>query len=429
MFQKYYSDNLISKFIKCLLWDTYIPTVDIWRPGKSIIKGFTYITYDRYIVKAEQDYISSLDVTAEYRGPKTALDSNYFKVISKYVDGEWYPGITSNYQSNSALYDPNTHYYLGQYLRMIRDLDGIDLMPFYNCYSGEMSDKIRILDDDSITTTNNKKDGKNLYIVPIKFNKQYSIYFNSAVPFKIKPVYYNGISVKEVKYTNNNTPVKSDIVTYSSNTQPYIYSLNIGADNLRSSIDSTSKLIEDYLVLLIQAPEDVKSSLTVIEGPISSTDKQIYWNTKLINNNTYINRLPNIYLNSLDDLSDIELNEIYKPMSSLITYSGTTSYAFSNKLIEYLLNNVITKNERIRDNILRVQQTVSSTKAKEELGKDYYSAEYKKDIWNNNLRAYIYNLVTQYYKVPLCEDVNGFIDKDTEFIIDQFKIVNKEWGE
>ena len=59
MFQKYYSDNLISKFIKCLLWDTYIPTVDIWRPGKSIIKGFTYITYDRYIVKAEQDYISS----------------------------------------------------------------------------------------------------------------------------------------------------------------------------------------------------------------------------------------------------------------------------------------------------------------------------------------------------------------------------------
>jgi len=37
--------------------------------------------------------------------------------------------------SKSSYYDSDTHYRLGRYLRYIRDVYNINLMPFYNCYN------------------------------------------------------------------------------------------------------------------------------------------------------------------------------------------------------------------------------------------------------------------------------------------------------
>ena len=44
---------------------------------------------------------------------------------------------------------------------------------------------------------------------------------------------------------------------------------------------------------------------------------------------------------------------------------------------------------------------------------------------DNDLRVYIYDLITHKYKAPLTLDINGFVDKDSEFIIEQAKTVNK----
>lgn len=70
--------------------------------------------------------------------PNSIYDNNqlnkpFFEILEPYVKGNYYRGITSNFESESSLYDYKTHYYLGEYLRYIRDLDGINLMPYYNC--------------------------------------------------------------------------------------------------------------------------------------------------------------------------------------------------------------------------------------------------------------------------------------------------------
>ena len=405
--QKYYVDNLISRFIKCLLWDTYIPTVDIWKPGKSIIKGFTYVTNDGYIVKAKQDWkpVNGLE------GPKSALNDKFFKVISNYIEGAFYRGITSNFESNSALYDSDTHYMLGQYLRSIRDLHNLDLMPYYNCFSGIASNKIRILNDSSVTLENTNNDGLVSYIVPIKMNKDYSIYYESDVPYKILPVYYDGISVtliNSVKYTK---------VSRSSLRDPYIFNFSASGDeDIFQS--TTSRLLEDYLVLLVQVPKNKYSNLVVLEGNY----KDVKINLNNTPGNPSINKLSPMKLLEPDSKELEEgMNNLLKPLSSLTLNIGDTNYAFSDRLIEYLLYSPIINKDRVRYNIERIQRYLSSNKAKEEF-RTKYELPYIKDVWDNNLRYYIYNLVTQSIDTPLYKDINGFVDKDTEFIIDKARV-------
>jgi hypothetical protein len=53
------------------------------------------------------------------------------------VFGDEYYNITGRYTSKILGYDADTHFYLGQYLRMMRDIFDLDMMPFYNCYCGD----------------------------------------------------------------------------------------------------------------------------------------------------------------------------------------------------------------------------------------------------------------------------------------------------
>lgn len=493
MSQKYQVDNLTSRFIKCLLYDTYIPTVDIWKPGKPLIKGMTYITNDKYIVVAKKDYlpiietvesttynessiklahtniikvneliidghlisqylyfdqdvievykinnqegiiynidvllptgVSSVPASVSYiyknivAGPQSALDEEYFEIIEPYVQGKFYPGVTSNFKSNSSLYDSDTHYMLGQYLRMLRDLDDLDLMPYYNCFDGTTSDKIRIDIDDngveSLIKNNEINDGFITYIVPIKFNKEYSIYYNSNVPFRVKPVYYDGITLSSLKDISNDTEIKSTLIRHCSLTSPHILSPIERLAQYDMSGNSSSKLIEDYLCLLIQAPKN-NSPLIVLEDNYKNT------NINSINN---INHLPEVLYGDKNDvlqLTEEEINNILKPYSSLLYKPTNMSYAFNDRLIEYLLLSPIINKDKIRDNIRRVQEYLTSEKAKKEFGY-IYPYTYKKDIWDNLMRLYIYNLVIKDKKNPLYLDINGFVDKDSEFIIDRGK--------
>lgn len=433
MGQKYQVDNLTSRFIKSLLWDTYIPTVGIWKPGKALIKGLTYITDDKYIVRAQKsfDLYTDKDVQIVWkRVEKSELISkinshnkSYFKIIEPYIEGKFYPGITSNLKSNSSLYDSDTHYMLGQYLRMLRDLHNLDLMPYYNCFDGTTSDKIRInritkendgqeISIDELITNNNLDDGFISYIVPIKFNNDYTIYYNSEVPFRIKPVYYDGINIFPLYKTSNNDEIQSTLVRRCSTLQPYVFN----SIDFKTPFISTenARCIEDYLCLLIQVPNYKLSNLVVLEGNYKGTN---------INNYNNINSVSKILYGDSNDvlkLSQEDTNSILKQYSSLTYKNIGVNYAFSDRLLEYLLLSPIINKDKIKNNIWRIQRYLTSNKAIKEFG-NKYPYEYKKDIWDNLLRLYIYNLVIRDKKNPLYLDINGFVDKDSEFIIDRGK--------
>lgn len=468
MKQKYYVDNLISGFIKCLLWDTYLPTVSIWKPGKAIIKGLTYITFDHNIVVAQLDFtpkkylgefteLPEIDPTIDYtncyitlisadsvlykiiknnswinaskldiEGPQTSLSVNsegdaFFKRYDDYIAGKFYRGISSNYMSNSALYDAKTHYYLGSYLRTYRDLYGINLMPYYNCYSGDVSTNIRINQNerrdsttqaliaksDELVFDNTVDDGLMTYIVPIKFNQPYTIYLNSSVPFLVKPAYYDGISLSPFKDVRG-IEVQSTIVRSCSTTHPFVYQPLDYAGNIEAG-DTDAKLKEEYLVLLVQVSKSISSSFTVLEGNYSK--QTLDYNAPTV-------KLPDQILGDVSALSTEVLDEILSPLSSLPYNVDGKNYAFNNRLIEYLLYAPIVINDRIKDNIKRIQETITSDKFKS-IFKTSFKGEYKKDIWNNELRYYLYNIATQNSSQPLRYDINGYVDKDSEFIIDK----------
>lgn len=415
--QKYYSDNIIGRFIKALLWDSYLPICNVWKPGKSLIKGLTYITFDKNIVIAKKDFNPN---TLIDEGPTTSNNSEYFKYIGPYVENEFYPGVTSNFQSNSNLYDSETHYYLGQYLRFIRDIKNINLMPYYNCFSGLSSDKLRI-DKSYLETNNTIKDDYITYIVNIDFNQEYTIYYNSNTPIYILPVYYDEITCYALKDTSgiNYNPI---IIRNCSFNQPYLYKgIAYSGDEIPESDvqnNINTKLINKYIKLLIQVPIN-NSNLVVLEG--NYLNKKLNLNKSNKDSSFNINKVSSQYFGDIEEDKSLDINELLTvSYPSLLRNVSNVNNAFSDRLVEYLLYSPIIKGDRIANNIKRIQECLSSEQAIKVFGSKY-SYLYKKDIWDDKLRIAIYNNVTQNSKVSLFEDINGFVDKDSEFLIEQAK--------
>lgn len=403
-----FNTNLMqTKFIKDILKDTYIPTVPIWSEGKPLIKDFIYVTKD-YIVKAITDYIP------ENESSISVLDSKYFQILEPYIFGQFYPGITSNYESQSSMYDSETHLHLGNYLRCIRDLFGIDLLQFYNCWNNMFSDKVRISLSNftrTIITNNLLKDGLRTILVPIKFFKKYTIYIDSAYPFQITPIYYDGVNVLPASEQLNRV---FDSVNYCSFNQPYVFNGLYPKGSTISLNNPGNILLEKYLTLAIQLPISNSQNILVLEGD--------YSNIRLLNQTdpnglyTYINSLRKIRIGTdIANLSQDFQNELFKSIPALTRNIGNKSYAFSDRLIEYLLLNVITKNDLITKDISRIQEYISSNKSLQN-NKQRYTWKYISGIWDANMRFYIYDLVTQGI-TPQVIDINGYVDKDSESII------------
>lgn len=420
MFQKYNDDNIISKFIKELLRTTEVPTIQVWKPGKPLIQGFMYVTKE-YIVEALQDFMPTKDDL----GPQSASDSSYFKIIKPYVEGMHYNGITSNYISNTPSYDAETHEYLGNYLRMYRDLHGIDLMPYYNCWNGTYTDKLRI-DKNGISAYKRVlNDGKKVLIVPIKFNQDYTIYLNSTSPINYAIAYYDGFNLLQTLPANS-ANLAFGTINHCSTTHPFLISKLQAAGSRYVTSGNTSGatadirniLLEEYLTLFIQVSDLNTTPITILEGN--------YTDNNLLNLNYYngdekitiINKLKNIEYNTRipegESIIKIPINEYCRSVSSLTRTSE--SFAFNDRLIEYLLLNVITNEDSITDNIERVQNYITSSKFRKAFGENY-NRSFTKGVWDDDMQKYIYNIITRLSKYTSTIDINGFVDKDTEMIL------------
>jgi hypothetical protein len=158
MYTKFYDNTIVTKFVKELVARTNVPFISTWKPGDFAIRGMFYITSDS-IWKclhtgwpksvndfcdlthetrvAERDGNGNIIITSNNIDKSKTMSVRFFERVSPYVFGQEYFNITGNYKSDLLGYDATTHFYLGQYLRMMRDIYDLDLMPFYNCYSGE----------------------------------------------------------------------------------------------------------------------------------------------------------------------------------------------------------------------------------------------------------------------------------------------------
>ena len=397
--QQFYTNTIESKFIKDLIATTPLPTIDTLYKGKWIVPGCYYIT-DCNIVKA--NHIT--DDEAFQFDPDNF--SSQLTIISPYKFDSSYPGFTSTYSSINDGYDSKTHYYLGNYLRYIRDLHDINLMPFYNCYNGEYVTDIFINTSTTTTIANGTEvttikhsiiqsdpnvRGKKVVSIPVKFGETYSIFVDCGTEVEIMCGFYGNkgyISPTQTPAVEIKTENKYVSLKYTSFRDGFTYTT--------PKPEKSTYPYTRFFRMFIQLPLNTESSIVVLEGDYTTKDTAAIDNfpTKARQNQTL--------------LSDLSLTQI----------AGSVSYAFSDRLIEYLTYNVITSEETITQNISRVQQYASSLiNAKLNHTEPFNISLSTPDVWDTKLQTYLFNLAKESKYIQNKLDLTGYVDKDVEQVI------------
>lgn len=485
MYTKFHDDTIETKFVKQLVANTNVPFISTWKPGDFAICGMLYLTkdaiyrcnhtgypqsvLDECTVDYDQMSLSKINLsqyfkdgnlTVNYKDdkPKHENKIRYFTKISPYVFGEEYFNITGKYVSKIQGYDAETHFYLGQYLRMMRDIFDLDMMPFYNCYCGETVADVDF-DSGSNVYTNKQSTLCKIMSVPVRFGKTYTIAFNSELPVEVISVIYGRKGIIKDK-TNNLNDINDETyqnrptykrfnklsfthpVTYRTKDwhqlyQSYIYGKygkivgnpdgSVVADD--DFYDQGLGQFEKYLRLLIKVPATNNSSLVVLEGdyslgqPIESANS----NSVTYTNQTYADLTVNSKLvsgawqrpNFIYNNKQFQYEDYVEPMLSplgLLQLSTGDDYAFSNRLIEYLTQNVINPLDSFSKDIERVQKYASSSECLQK-NRKRYRGYYVKGVWDDSLRKFLFDLTKNSNVLSQSVDLTGYVDKDTELVV------------
>ena len=470
MFQQFNTDTLMGRVIKNILATTPVPIFNSIDNGDIIIKNCFYL-YKHYMIKAlstgtfysndEPHYypgfihgspeseavlltqwIASVNsetgavtytLNDEFVNSKQvwvrtdeqddfATDASY-QIVNHNCTATEDRKYMSTYHSKTNYYDTETHYHLGNYLRYYKASTGIDLMPYYNCYAGQTLENVVLSSQDTVYNIDAsgrltgsalgvnygspsymiKSDiTKKCYAVPIKFGKTYTIAIDSNKPVIIRPIVYkDGRMVRA-----SNSLVYSDYpemeaatVTYDKTEfrKPIRYSVCTHRYDLKQR--------ERYLLLVIQVDSTVDSSLAVLEGDYSHT-------------------ISNSIVSYTDagtfDRSDVytDINHVIKksPQAlSLLQLNTRETYAFADRLIEYLLNNVIDSATTQENNIKRIQDIIRSYDTDYNVG--LVTGRYHYGVWDNRLPQVCLELLQPHSNCSVYWDQDGNINKDLEALL------------
>lgn len=375
--QKFLTDTLTGRYIKSLLYNSYIPSYRTIRENDFIISGVRY-AYKEFIIEATSTgYIDPTD-------DKIQNIASY-KIIDLYTFGDRNVKFTHNYISKTNYYDSETHIHLGNYLRAYRDLMNVDLLPFYNCYCDKYTSNF-VVSESGIQASYKKNIKYETVEIPIRYNQTYTIALDSPSEVIICPALFSHEDLVVVDSLNISKFLWSagNIVKYPS------MQFNYPVTYMLHNEDSFLQTYEKNLYLFIQIPYGLKSSIVVLEGDYTDLSRKI------------------IGIESVQQMDNAQLDYYMLSNLSLLKMNDRMRYAFSDRLVEYLYNNPVDINEEVNGNIQRVQQALSSDR--------YFRT--KKDIWQDELRNLIYNRYLDNSTSPY--DINGYVDKDVE------KYLNKE---
>lgn len=205
--QEFNKVTTTSNFIKNLLISTYLPLI-------RTVRDFDYIVADRlYIYKCEViKCLKSGYILTGYQHFNFKGERAQFRVVSEYYFGERNDKLCTNYISNSEGYDTMTHERLGKYLRSLRDMYDLNLMPLYNCFSNNILQAHHI-DDDKVVKTSTNYNTK-VYKVPIRFNTDYTICMENLGMTTFAPAFIKNNNLMKVNNTRfgNDTDVTNKYI-------------------------------------------------------------------------------------------------------------------------------------------------------------------------------------------------------------------------
>ena len=428
------------------------------RPGT----GITYLKDS-----CPQQYFWNTDkwnATLSYNHSNQSKINKYWKsnkVI--HYDGNKILGLTKTLKNPTTLYNYQTHEYLGDYLRFLRDYENINLMSMYNCFSDRLCNNIKTklewkANDGTLlrsTTINSYDTDYKIYMLPVKLFEKYTIaidcyqgielfcgFYNekldtstnaedlikrtyTKIPKALfsQPFIYNKLCVENWNWTGETrqTEVKLSTpgATSASGTAiqpPRLYSTD---KILRSEV----AMRESELKLFIKVPATNTSSIVVLEGDYRNFNDSLYtvndkdgW--QYINNSTVVNfETKKTYKESkLPDLNSREFRPISK--LQLLALNTGISYPFADRLIEYLVANVILPNDITPDNIKRLQKVM------EDCG---YTFQID-GVWEPKMQMILYDYLMNSGKFTVCEKVDEKTGKTLYKVKNQAQ-ASERWAE
>lgn len=351
----------MSRYIKGMLSSVRIPLVHPVSPGDTILQGCQYL-YDKYIILCESSgrlFVDGISESEIYPSntiyplatmyPGTGESTASFTILSRYYE----EANLSNYSflSDCNYYDSDTHYHLGQYLRYLKHSKGIDLLPYYNCFNYKVINDVYLTPTSPYYAIMDNADYK-VAAVPIEFGKDYTIAIDCSSEIRIRCVFYGESGLILNPSGDSDTPYISDTAQFvtsyrsypnSSFKKPFTYRIDTNV----SSYHSMSR----NLYMLIQLPKSNNSSIVVLEGDYTNSSYDV------ISTDYYD-----------EDTGEAgQLMPVYNPNLSLLFANCGKTFAFSDRLIEYLVGSVITPLDEIPNNIIKVQSSML------QLSGDYYT--------------------------------------------------------
>lgn len=419
---KFFTNNIVTKFINALVYNSLLPYVKTIRPNSYIVNGKTYIYKDKLIrctrtgifIPNFNDSITSLKCSSNLKVTNSGLvvtsnlNNSSYEIIGNYDIGMLSEGLRNRYIPKTSYYDSNLHENLGSYLRALRDIHGIDLMPFYNCFS------YRVIEDIKLTPGGyeiGKEEGYKVVAIPIKFNQEYTIAIDCDTDVIMQSVFYNKFGLVrtelfgDIEYLTDIIKERPTHYKCLKFKEPVIY--KVSDTDLSEDSARACEEYESELMLLIRLPDLNDSTITVLEGNYT---------------------LPPTKINPSEipsDILDISIDKYncYTSELSLLQVNDHCIYPFSDRLVEYLLLNVIDSQETIDDNIGYVQNILYGKSRVNNVWEDTI----KYDAFNTYMNAGLYGNNKKVNKL----DITGYVDKDMEkFLTNSYSTglkTNADW--
>lgn len=405
-------DNIIIGEIKEKLSSFDLPRYPIFIDGKeNILIPNTYYIYNYSIVKYIGD---NVNIATNY-------DVSYFEHIEPFLFTNLKENDYTNLVISNNRYDFKTHKYLGDYLRFYRDYYKLDLMSMYNCNMGELSNQLNVSWDNGkkIIEFKGKSSTYKIYKVPVRLNNTYSIFYNCATSIEMMLGLDESCSY-DLWNSNNDDSfyvnklcklsyVKKSGVMFS---KPFTYKVEVDT-NILPYVFTQNK----NLMLYIKVPFNNNSSLVVLENyPLSYFGfgfKAGNLVTSVLRNKGFLtNYIGGLNLNKT--MSRYKRTEVGKdnvlstyPSNPQLTFiDDGEQHPFSNRLIEYLVGNVITNIDDIGQDITRVEDNL----IKQGIISEYTSYQ----MWDDSLRTALYLKANSIGLLDTNKDILGYVDKDVE---------------
>lgn len=425
MRQRFFTSTAQTRLIKNILSNTPIPIYNTVRPGDYIIKNCKYV-YNISLIRCTKS--GTLEGTGEF----ITLDYTFYWGVDKLNE-------TERLRDNTGFYDSKVHEWLGRYLRAYRDMVGINLMPFYNCFSGVytsrfslnsivINNKYKVVVSESAqsydTYSQGSEEFNNAYVdkssykilqIPIKLNRQYTIAVDCDSTVRVAPAFINhghlvkvSIGSSDMSLTDllidqgeyaqsiektNTVFLDPFVINIENNNQSTITGITVKED-IGITYEQLLQRYEKYLYLLIQLPKDNTSSIVVLEGDYTNTRCDNIFSLETINFTNLVN---------YDDITSEDYKVITFKNNDLTTISSAPYIACLNIEGLQFINN-------------KLAAYILSIESEESFGEVeyYFTPSTEIDNYNLNIFTYIPIPINTVFNISWCNFEDSEIQKITD---------------